>query len=174
MCGVDLNLHWIICYYVLNLEILLERKFTVLKEYEKWGYIDSYWCILCILQRWATMKHVTHHLGQDWSNAMNHISFKGNIWVSIDAIIHTRWAGSSKTFNNSGMELHKCLKFGTRVVLFKPLKIFQNNFNWIFYSLVIITERFPSHKAHLLLRPLPKLVGSPNWHVNCLPHYRNY
>ena len=40
-----------------------------------------------------------------------------------NVIVCTRWAGSSKTFNNSGMELLKHLKFGTIVVLFYLLKI---------------------------------------------------
>ena len=42
--------------------------------------------------------------------------------------VYMRLAGSSKTFNNLEMELHKHLKFGTLVVLFVPLKIFENSF----------------------------------------------
>ena len=46
-----------------------------------------------------------------------------------------------KKFNNSGMELHKYLKFGTLVVLFDP----QKKFIWMFDNLVTITESFPMH-----------------------------
>ena len=40
----------------------------------------------------------------------------------------TRWAESSKTFNNSMIQLHKILKFGSFVVLLDPLtKSFHSN-----------------------------------------------
>ena len=62
------------------------------------------------------------------------------------------------------MKLHKCLKFGTLVVLFDPLKVL---FNWMFYRLSSF-KGFLMHfyretiQIHLLLWPFPKLVGSPN------------
>ena len=45
----------------------------------------------------------------------------------ITTLVCTRWAGSSKTFNNlwSGMVLHKYWKFGLLIALLYPQKIFQ-------------------------------------------------
>jgi len=86
--------------------------------------------------------------------------------VPSGANVHrTRWAGSSKTFNNSGIELHKCLKFGTLVVLFDPLKVFQKNvlqFNYHHWKIFPYISYGEATKVHLLLRPFPKLVGSAN------------
>ena len=59
-------------------------------------------------------------------------------------------AGSSKTFNNSGMELHKHLRFGTLVVLLNQLKVFGNDFIWMLDNAVIISENFP----HPIEKPL--------------------
>ena len=47
-----------------------------------------------------------------------------------------------KTFNNLVIELLKYLKLGSLAVLFDPLKSFQNNFIWMFDSLVIVIKKF--------------------------------
>jgi len=59
--------------------------------------------------------------------------------------LYYNWAGSSKTFNNWGVELYKHLKFGSLVaLLLDPLKILQNDLN-VWYGLVIASILTFSH-----------------------------
>jgi len=59
------------------------------------------------------------------------------------AMVCMHWAESSKTFNNSWIQLHKILKFGSFVVLLDPLKIFQNLFVQMVHTTFTANQRFP-------------------------------
>jgi len=82
-------------------------------------------------------------------------------------IVCTRWAESSKTFNNSWIQLHKILKFGSFVVLLDPLKIFQNLFVQMLYTIFTANQKFPHFlwealEMHASLQPLPELILDSN------------
>ena len=56
------------------------------------------------------------------------LAIKKNLYPATYYIVCTCWAGSSKTINNSWMQLHMILKFGSFAALLDPLKNFQNLF----------------------------------------------
>ena len=83
------------------------------------------------------------------------------------------FAESSKTFNNSWMQLHTILKFGSFVVLLDPLKIFQNlvvqMFDIIFMANQIFHNTFPMEKPYkysVHYSPFPNLCNGAKPHVS--------
>ena len=115
--------------------------------------------IVCISSNLVCMRMLCMHMGiclNVFYLARPVIFWVGHTSITVvhaNTIVSMRWPGSSKTFNISVMELHKWLEIWHTCTLWPTKNISKS----MFYSLVIVTERFSlwgSHKSILAVKTL--------------------